>query len=273
MTDAISDEISQGHSDFIEVSQGQINTKESKRNEAILDMSQWMSRAALESVGQGILGYSFDPLNSPSTNQYTKAVRELMFVPLLLLFPLDSTTFPHFTLQFSLVHSYSHPPAPPRSLWTYMYTYTHPLPLYSPALFSVSLIRQFAPFLSKLGPPSFRRKIVEWTPYETVQKIKEMSDVMYGTAKGILEGKKRLLTEENDGCALLEGKRGKGDGEKEQEQEQERNLSQGGSEVKEDKMEREGLRDIISGLCEWSFRLIEVNDRLTRYSTRKQELE
>lgn len=39
-----------------------------------------MSRAALESVGQGILGYSFDPLNSRSSNRYTQAVRELMYV-------------------------------------------------------------------------------------------------------------------------------------------------------------------------------------------------
>lgn len=105
-------------------------------------------------------------------------------------------------------------------------------PIQSPALFSVSLIRQFAPFLSKLGPPSFRRKIVEWTPYETVQKIKDMSDVMYETARGILEAKKRLLMEE------------------------EREIGGGGVKekvvggVKEDGMEREGLRDIISGLCE-----------------------
>ena len=67
LSSAISGEISDTHIDV----QG---------DEAVLDMSQWMSRAALESVGQGILGYSFDSLNSPSTNKYTRAVRELMFV-------------------------------------------------------------------------------------------------------------------------------------------------------------------------------------------------
>ena len=48
--------------------------------EGILDMSEWMSRVALEMVGQTILGYSFDPLDSPYNNPYTSAVKELMCV-------------------------------------------------------------------------------------------------------------------------------------------------------------------------------------------------
>ena len=43
-------------------------------------MSEWMSRVALEMVGQTILGYSFDPLDSPYNNPYTSAVKELMCV-------------------------------------------------------------------------------------------------------------------------------------------------------------------------------------------------
>ncbi|KAA1478681.1 cytochrome P450 [Dentipellis sp. KUC8613] len=105
---------------------------------AVLDMSMWMSRVALESVGQTILGYSFDPLDSPSNNPYSKAIRELI-----------------------------------------------------PTLFSVSLIRQFAPFIARLGSPSFRRTIVEYTPNGTIQKIKNMSDVMYDTARDILQTKRR----------------------------------------------------------------------------------
>ncbi|KAJ6612407.1 cytochrome P450 [Mycena sp. CBHHK59/15] len=75
------------------------------------------SRAALESAGQAILGYSFDPLDSPLNNAYTNAVRELI-----------------------------------------------------PTIFSLSLVRQFAPFLVRLGPPWFRHKLVEWTPNEAVQR-------------------------------------------------------------------------------------------------------
>ena len=46
----------------------------------IMDMSEWMSRVALESVGQAVLGYSFDPLDSPHNNPYTAAIKELMCV-------------------------------------------------------------------------------------------------------------------------------------------------------------------------------------------------
>ena len=45
-----------------------------------VDMAQWMSRVALEIVGRGVLGYSFDPLDSPYNNPYTSAVKELMCV-------------------------------------------------------------------------------------------------------------------------------------------------------------------------------------------------
>lgn len=119
--------------------------KEIEGSSEVLDMAQWMSRVALESVGQAVLGYSFDPLNSPSNNPYTKAIRELI-----------------------------------------------------PALFRVSLIRQFAPFISRIGSPAFRRKLVDITPNATVQKIKMMSDVMYDTAKDILRDKKDTFSRSKD---------------------------------------------------------------------------
>ncbi|KAF9527856.1 cytochrome P450 [Crepidotus variabilis] len=106
----------------------------------VLDMSDWMSRVALESVGRTVLGYSFDPLDSPHNNPYTSAVKELI-----------------------------------------------------PTLFRLALVRQFAPFLAKLGPTWFRRKLVEWTPNSAVQKIKDMSDVMHDTAVKILQGKREAM--------------------------------------------------------------------------------
>ncbi|KAF4623118.1 hypothetical protein D9613_001355 [Agrocybe pediades] len=102
-----------------------------------LDMYEWMCRVALESVGRTVLGYSFDPLDSPHNNPYTSAIKDLI-----------------------------------------------------PTLFSLSLVRQFAPFLVKLGPPWFRRKLVEWTPHKSVQKVMNMSDVMHEKATEIL-GQKR----------------------------------------------------------------------------------
>ncbi|KAL0960499.1 hypothetical protein HGRIS_005537 [Hohenbuehelia grisea] len=118
----------------------EVNSNQTNAHEAVLDMSEWVSRVALETVGQAVLGYSFDPLDSRQSNPYTSAVKELI-----------------------------------------------------PTLFSLSLIRQFAPFLSRLGSPAFRRRLVELTPIKAVQKVKNMSDVMYHTARGILQQKREAL--------------------------------------------------------------------------------
>lgn len=119
--------------------------------EGVLDMSEWMSRVALETVGQTILGYSFDPLDSPYNNPYTSAVKELV-----------------------------------------------------PTIFSLSLVRQFAPFLSRLGSPSFRRKLVEHTPNRAVQKVKNIADIMHNTATEILRQRRLAIAQEveNEGISL-----------------------------------------------------------------------
>jgi hypothetical protein len=48
------------------------------KREKSIDMGEWMSRVALESVGRAVLGYSFDPLDSTVINPYTRAIKELM---------------------------------------------------------------------------------------------------------------------------------------------------------------------------------------------------
>ena len=45
-----------------------------------LDILAWMGRAALELVGRGGLGYSFDDLVSQSRNEFAQAVKALKFV-------------------------------------------------------------------------------------------------------------------------------------------------------------------------------------------------
>ncbi|KAF6758999.1 cytochrome P450 [Ephemerocybe angulata] len=112
---------------------------------AVLDMSEWSCRVSLEAAGRAILGYSFDPLDSPVSNPYTTAIKELI-----------------------------------------------------PTLFSLALVRQFAPFFSKLGPAWFRRKLVEWTPNRKVQKVKATSDLMHESAKAILEERRAQLLDEAD---------------------------------------------------------------------------
>lgn len=48
-----------------------------------IDVLAWLSRAALELIGQAGLGYSFDDLDPKVTtpNDYSRAVKELTFVP------------------------------------------------------------------------------------------------------------------------------------------------------------------------------------------------
>lgn len=43
-------------------------------------MMEWMSRVALELVGQGGLGYNFNTLDEGVMNEYTLAVREFQYV-------------------------------------------------------------------------------------------------------------------------------------------------------------------------------------------------
>ena len=40
-----------------------------------IDVLQWMGRTALELVGQGGLGHSFDPLTADSQDDFTEAIK------------------------------------------------------------------------------------------------------------------------------------------------------------------------------------------------------
>ncbi|KAJ4467221.1 cytochrome P450 [Lentinula aciculospora] len=121
----------------------EVHASHAARGNSVLDMSEWMSRVALETIGRTVLGYSFDPLDSPHNNPYTSAIKELI-----------------------------------------------------PTLFSLSVLRQFAPFLSRLGTPRFRRKLVEWAPNRAIQKVKDISDIMDRTARSILREKQILMNKE-----------------------------------------------------------------------------
>lgn len=58
-----------------------------------------MTRLALEAVGQGGLGYSFESLNEESSNNFGNAMKGFMSVWSLAYIPLDYTTLTK-TLQF-----------------------------------------------------------------------------------------------------------------------------------------------------------------------------
>ena len=47
---------------------------------AEIDMLKWMGRTALEIIGQVGLGHSFDPLTEDVQDEYTDAVKQLVYV-------------------------------------------------------------------------------------------------------------------------------------------------------------------------------------------------
>lgn len=48
---------------------------------AEVNVLNWMTRTALELIGQGGLGYSFDPLTEDKRNPFADALKQFMYVP------------------------------------------------------------------------------------------------------------------------------------------------------------------------------------------------
>lgn len=55
--------------------------------------------------------------------------------------------------------------------------------------------------LVKLGPPRFRRFLVDLLPFENVRRLRDCVDVMYNTSVEILKDKKRAISESNEAVA------------------------------------------------------------------------
>lgn len=51
-------------------------------------MLHWMGRASLELIGQGILGYSFDPMVKDASDALGNALKTLSLVSFIYCFPL-----------------------------------------------------------------------------------------------------------------------------------------------------------------------------------------
>ncbi|KAH9890480.1 cytochrome P450 [Cubamyces lactineus] len=106
-----------------------------------VDVLGWMGRAALELIGQGGLGYSFDPLTEDKADDFADSIKAF--------FPVSSQV---------------------------------------PAF-----IHQLLPWLVRIGPPSFRRKMVEMAPFGAVQRLKQISDTICARSIGIIAEKKAAL--------------------------------------------------------------------------------
>ncbi|KAI0359964.1 cytochrome P450 [Trametes cingulata] len=102
-----------------------------------VDIAGWMARTALELVGQGGLGHSFDPLIEETRDEHTEAVKALI-----------------------------------------------------PAFTEIEWTRFFLPFVHYLGPPRFRRWLLELVPHKGVQRLKGIVDIMHSRSVELYREKK-----------------------------------------------------------------------------------
>lgn len=119
---------------------------------------KWISRAALEYIGQAGLGYSFDALDDSKKNEYAEAIKLFVYVRF-------------FIVAFNaLAHCAS-----------------------SPTSFRLFFIRQFVPTLTKFGAPKFWRAVVDLIPSEVFHRLRDIVDIMDKTSRRIFQQKKEAL--------------------------------------------------------------------------------
>ncbi|KAF8957107.1 cytochrome P450 [Flammula alnicola] len=115
-----------------------------------IEVMNWMTRTALELIGQSGLGYSFDPLTEDAVpHPFSEAVKNL--VP---------------TLSKMRVAT---------------------------ALLLVPL--------SRIGPPEFRRFVIDILPWKNLRELRDIVDVLYNTSVENFESKKKALAEGDEALA------------------------------------------------------------------------
>ena len=131
-----------------------------------IEILSWMTRTALELIGQSGFGYSFDNLAEGSVpSPYAVSVKKFKWV--LISDPYQPLTF---------------------FCWC----------ICSPTNSKLFLIRPFVFPLSKIGSPKFRRSVVELIPWKAVQDFIEVVDMIYNTSVKIFESKKQALAGGDD---------------------------------------------------------------------------
>ena len=125
------------------------------------DILGWTHRCALELIGQGGIGYSFDPLIERRPNEYATALKNFVLVILL-----------------------------------YQATKSEPMTSIRPALFALSVPRfvwyKFDP-LFRYVPSSWKRWVVDHPPSKRLQHMKNICDTLERNACNILQMKKNAL--------------------------------------------------------------------------------
>ena len=133
-----------------------------------------MGRTALELVGQGMMGYSFDPLTEEVHNDFAEAVKSFVCV-LWLVFILETICEADRPCR--------------------------------PSFSAIQWTRVFAPFVMKLGSARFRRFLLDRVPSVAVQRMKKVCDVMHQRSLDIYNEKKAAIERGDRETLLAVGER------------------------------------------------------------------
>lgn len=133
----------------------------------------WIARTALELIFQSGLGYSIDSLSDDSDlHPYSLAAKQLTYVAFF---------FFHLCGIVTLLHS--------------------------PVMFTMVFFRNYLlTTFVKLGPPRFRRFLVDLLPFENARRLRDIVDIIHNTSVEILEAKKRALWEGDEVVAKQIGR-------------------------------------------------------------------
>ena len=136
--------------------------KESPRKD--VDILIWCSRAAMELIGQGALGYSLDPLVSNTPTPYGMTMKSFEYVPFL----------SRISLSFILT------------------------PWISSALNALSIGQFFLPYFRNMGPRWLRGWLFKLIPSARTKRILHVVDTMDSESRKIYNAKKTALEAEDD---------------------------------------------------------------------------
>ncbi|EJF59817.1 cytochrome P450 [Dichomitus squalens LYAD-421 SS1] len=79
--------------------------------------------------------------------------------------------------------------------------YASAIKLFQPVQAEVSLLRRLVPYVSDLGPPAFRRWLLDMFPHKGVQQLKSIVDVMHERSLEIFQLKKQALEQGDEAVA------------------------------------------------------------------------
>ena len=68
------------------------------------------------------------------------------------------------------------------------------------------MLRQFMPYLVKIGTPSFRRKMLRLIPSKTIQMVTDIVDIMHEQSVEVYNAKKEALNKGEDAVVQQVGK-------------------------------------------------------------------